>query len=221
MNRDHLTLEDWAEKVADDIVNNLHSYRKHCEAGRELMQLDGTPATREQYHDLIKQTLMDPKASARVIGADKSSLAVYSHETRMVVMVNPRMTGDTSTAFPLAGKPPLKQASVTDIISHATAHKSIHNNLIYNHGDGFPHNPREMFQSKFEARDYNGRFTGKNRAGDPVKPIAGPEGPFAAWLQIRAVPQKLSQYFTTHALGAQAYAGARPHFRPSAGLTMH
>lgn len=207
MNYDDLSLEDWADKVAEDIARNPHSYRKHCELGRELMQMDGSPASRAQYQDLIRQTLLDPKAQGRVTGADKSCLAVYSHETRMVVVLRPRMTGDASTAYPLSGKAPTLHEPA-DLLSHAQAHKSIHNNLIYNHGDGFASNPREAFQSKFEYRDREGRFTGKNRAGEVVKPMTGPQGPFAAWLQVRAVPQKLAQYFSAQAMGGTA--GYRP-----------
>lgn len=223
MNHD-MTLEEWAEKIADDIVRNPHSYQKHCQTGRELMQLDGSPITRDQYHDLIKRSLMDPKAQGRVIGDDKSTLALYSHETKMVVVVRPRMTGDASTAYPLSGKPPLKVDHVTDIVSHAQAHKSIHNNVIYNHGDGFPSNAREAFQGKFECRDREGRYTGRSRTGEPVKPITGPEGPFAAWLQIRTVPQKLTSYFHAHASPDHArapYAAARQGYRGGSGQSLH
>lgn len=211
--------EEWADKIAEDIVNNRHSYQKHCAIGRELMQMDGAPATREQYQDLIKRTLLDPKAQARCTGSDRSSLAIYSHETRMVVVVNPRMTGDASTAFPLTEKAPLKALpEITDMHQYAASKKSIHNDLIYNHGEGFPRNARETFQSKFEVRDINGRFTGRNRVGDMVKPITGAEGPFAEWLKIRAVPQKLSQYFGAFALGNVA---AQRHVRPSHGYALH
>lgn len=212
--------EEWAGKIADDIAHNRHSYQKHCADNRELMQMDGSPATREQYQDLIKRTLLDPRAQARCTGNDKSSLAIYSHETRMVVVVNPRMTGDASTAFPLTEKPPLHVLpEITPIHDYAASKKSIHNDLIYNHGDGFPRNARETFQSKFEVRDMNGRFTGRNRAGDPVKPLAGAEGPFAEWLKIRVVPQKLTQYFGSYALGG-ADSVSR-HARPSQGYGLH
>lgn len=219
MSFDPRNAEEWADKIAEDITNNRHSYQKHCALGRELMQMDGTPATREQYQDLIKRTLLDPRAQARCTGIDKSSLAIYSHETRMVVVVNPRMTGDASTAFPLTEKPPLKVLpEITDMLEYAASKKSIHNDLIYNHGDGFPRNARETFQSKFEVRDMNGRYTGRNRAGEPVKPMTGPEGPFAEWLKIRAVPQKLSQYFGLYALGA---ATTTRHARPAYGRAPH
>lgn len=212
--------EEWADKIADDIAHNRHSYQKHCTNNRELMQMDGAPATREQYQDLIKRTLLDPKAQARCTGNDKSSLAIYSHETRMVVVVNPRMTGDASTAFPLTEKPPSHVVrDFTHLHDYAASNKSIHNDLIYNHGEGFPRNARETFQSKFEVRDINGRFTGKNRAGEIVKPIAGAEGPFAEWLKIRAVPQKLSQYFGAHALG-NATTNPR-QARPSYAYALH
>jgi|GEM_PF-3885472 hypothetical protein len=218
MKPDHPSAEEWAEKIADDIANNRHSYLKHCQQGRELMQLDGQPATREQYHDLIKRTLLDPKAAGRSLGGDKSTLCIYSHETRMVVVVCPRMTGDASTAYPLSDKAPVKMEFATDLHSHALDKKSIHGGLIYNHGDGFPRNARETFQSRFEVRDITGRFTGKNRSGDPVQPITGADRPFAEWLKIRAVPQKLSQYFGAHAAGNHAPAQT---YRHTPGYALH
>lgn len=220
MTLDNMSVEEWAGKIADDIVGNRHSYSKHCQNARELMQLDGSPATRAQYHNLILRTLKDPKATGRTFGEDKSSLAIYSHETKMVVLINPRMTGDANTAFPLAGKAPLKFSdSMQDIRSYALKNKSIHNGLIYNHGDGVPHNPREAFQEKFETRDMSGRFTGRNRNGDRVQPVTGENGPFAEWLKNRAAPQRLSRYFGEQALGATGRAAPAARYTP--GYVVH
>jgi hypothetical protein len=123
----------------------------------------------------------------------------------MIVLVRPRMTGDASTAYPLAEKAPMKypinDALPDDLHARALQKKSIHEGLIYNQGAGFPKNARECFQSKFEMKDSQGRFMGRNRNGERIAPVTGPDGPFAEWLKSRAVPQKLSTYFQQFAIG--------------------
>ena len=159
---------------------------------------------------------MDTKAIARTVGEDRSCLSLYSHDTKMIVLVRPRMTGDASTAYPLAERAPMKfsinDASPEDMYARALQKKSIHEGLIYNQGDGFPKNARESFQAKFEMKDAQGRFMGRNRNGEKVTPVVtGPDGPFAEWLKARAVPQKLSAYFYQCALGQNTPQTSRHH----------
>ncbi len=200
-----LSTEEWADKIAGDIAGNIHSYQKHCRELLDVCHTDGSPITRDEYRDLIKRTLMDTKAIARTVGEDRLSMSLYSHETKMIVLVRPRMTGDGNTAYPLAERAPMKfpinDAPPDEMHTRALQKKSIHNGLIYNQGDGFPRNARESFQSKFEMKDKTGRFTGRDRYGECVLPLTGENGPFAEWLKIRAVPQKLSSYFHQFALG--------------------
>lgn len=214
-----LSTEEWADKIADDIAGNRHSYQKHCRDSLDVCHTDGSPLTRDEYRDLIKRTLMDTKAIARTEGSECLTMFMYSHETKMVVFICPRMTGDASTAYPLAERAPMKFPvncmSADDMHARALQKKSVHDGLIYNQGEGFPRNARECFQTKFEIKDAQGHFMSRNRNGERISPVTGPDGPFAEWLKIRAVPQKLSTYFQQFALGQSAPPSSYRYDAPS------
>ena len=181
----------WAQRIAHDIAHNDHSYKKHCES-LELAQANGKPLTREQYQELIYKSLMDPRAQGRTVGTGgNEKLMLYSHETGMVICINPRNTQDGNTAYPLSSDPRYNQGSRLqqipegDRLAHAEANRSVRNGIIYNHGQGFPPRAMDVFRAQIEATDRLGQPLGRNDRGEPVKPIKGDGGPFDAWISRR------------------------------------